>query len=103
MKKESPWRWWNAKFFSAKDFVRHAILLLISFAVIHFCGLREFTSFLNGTTGSLEMDPDTAALLGALYVLTYLATILGVPILLIAVGLIKAWGKWKPGANQNER
>lgn len=86
-------RFWSAEFFSAKDFVRHAGLLVIVFAVVHFCGLREFTSFLNGTTGSLGMDPDTAAFLGVLYVFSYLAAILGVPVLLIAAGIIAVWQK----------
>jgi len=87
-------RFWNlcgADFFSPKDFVRHATLIVLAFAVIHLFGLREYTSFLNGTTGSVEMDPTTAGLLGIVYVLFYLAAILLAPILLIAAGFIASW------------
>jgi phosphotransferase system glucose/maltose/N-acetylglucosamine-specific IIC component len=87
-------RFWDlcgADFFSPKDFVRHAILIVLVFAVMHALGLREYTSVLNGTTGSVEMDPTYAALLGIVYILFYLAAILLAPILLIAAGLITAW------------
>jgi phosphotransferase system glucose/maltose/N-acetylglucosamine-specific IIC component len=81
----------GADFFSPKDFVRHAILIVVAFAIIHAIGLREYTSVLNGTTGSVEMDPASAALLGIVYILFYLATVLLAPILLIAAGFIAAW------------
>jgi hypothetical protein len=87
--------WWAADSFSPRDFVRHAGLIFVVFVVAHLCGLREYTSVLNGTTGSIDMNPQTAALLGVLYVLIYLGTILGVPMLLIAAGLMTIWGKRK--------
>jgi len=81
----------GADFFSPKDFVRHAILIVVVFAVIHATGLREYTSVLNGTTGSVEMNPNYAALLGVVYILFYLAAILLAPILLIAATLLAIW------------
>lgn len=96
MKRNFVGRFWDlcgADFFSPKDFVRHALLIVLVFALIHAIGLREYTSILNGTTGSVEMDPDYAALLGIVYVLFYLAAILGAPILLIAAGFIAVWQK----------
>ena len=86
-------RWWRAEFLSARDFVQHAVLILLGFGVAQLCGLREYTSVLNGTVGSTDVSPQTAALLGILYVLIYLAAILGVPMLLIAAALMTFWEK----------
>ena len=83
MKSQSPLQsshWWSADFFSAKDFVRHGVLVLIVFAIFHLLGLREHTSVLNGTTGVAGVNPTNAALLGILYVLFYLGAILLAPI-----------------------
>ncbi|MSU57552.1 MAG: hypothetical protein EXS35_05135 [Pedosphaera sp.] len=87
-------RWWSAEFFSAKDFCRHGVLILLAFAGIHLLGLRESTSVLNGTTGAVNMNPDNAVLLGVLYVLLYLAAILLVPIFFITAGLLMLWEKF---------
>lgn len=87
--------WWSADFFSAKDFVRHGMLILLVFAVIHLLGLREYTSVLNGTTGAVDMNPENAALLGIIYVLFYLAAILLAPIFFIAGGLLAAWERFQ--------
>lgn len=87
-------RFWDlcaADFLSPKDFVRHAVLVLLVFGVAHLAGLREYTSVLNGTTGAVGVDMETATLLGVGYVLAYLAAILFVPILLIAAALVAAW------------
>jgi phosphotransferase system glucose/maltose/N-acetylglucosamine-specific IIC component len=88
---ERLWNSCSADFFSPKDFVRHAMLIVLVFALIHALGLRDYTSVLNGTTGSVEMDPGDAALLGIVYILFYLAAILLAPILLIAAALIEVW------------
>ena len=81
-------RWWEADFFSPRDFVRHAVLTCVVFAAAHFFGLREFTSILNGTTGSTELGRETSAALGAVYILLYLASVLFVPALLLAAALL---------------
>ncbi len=83
--------WWSADFCSPKDFVRHGLLILLAFGVVHFLGLREFTSFLNGTTGDLNVNPDNATLLGVVYVGFYLAAILLAPICFIAAALLALW------------
>lgn len=85
------WEWCSADFLSPKDFVRHAALIVILFGLIHLCGLRDFTSMLNGTSGSLSMDSETGTFLGVVYVLSYLAAILIAPTLLIAAGLLAIW------------
>lgn len=94
MKRTLTDRFWDlcaADLLSPKDFVRHAVLVLLVFGGVHACGLREYTSVLNGTTGAVGMDMETATLLGGGYVLLYLAAILLVPILLTAGGLLAVW------------
>ena len=81
----------RAQWFSPKDFVRHAILISLAFALVQVCGLREFTSILNGTTGSLTVSWEVAALLGVGYVLIYLTFVLLVPALLFAAIISSSW------------
>ena len=90
-------RFWNlcsADFLSPKDFVRHAVLIVLAFGVAHVFGLREYTSFLNGTTGSTELGYELSALLGLTYLLLYFATVLLVPILVIAALFASLWLKY---------
>ena len=93
-RQKSGRRWWEADFGSTKDFVRHAALIVIAFALAHICGLREHTSFLNGTGGTTSMDFETSALLGVTYVLLYLGCVLLVPAMLLAATLLAGWQKW---------
>jgi hypothetical protein len=81
-------RWWEADFFSPKDFVRHAVLICVVFAVAHLFGLREFTSVLNGTTGSTELGWQVSAVLGVTYIFFYLAFVLLTPTLLLAAAIL---------------
>lgn len=71
--------------------MRHAVLIVILFGIAHLAGLREHTSFLNGTTGSLDLGYENSALLGLLYVLLYFAVVLLVPILILAALLSSLW------------
>ena len=80
--------WSDAEFFSPKDFVRHAVLIGLAFAVVHACGLREYTSVLNGTTGSMNLGWETSVLLGIIYILFYLAFILVAPMLILAAAIL---------------
>lgn len=76
---------------SPRDFVRHAALICVIFALAHLLGLREFTSVLNGTTGSVAMDWQTAAALGVAYILLYLAFVLLVPTMILAAVFLALW------------
>ena len=89
--RQYPHRWWEADLLSAKDFVRHAVLICVVFALAHLSGLREFTSVLNGTTGSVAMDWQTAAALGVTYILLYLAFVLLVPTMILAAVILALW------------
>jgi len=87
-------RWWEAKLFSPKDFVRHAVLICVVFAVAHLFGLRQFTSILNGTTGSTNWGWEASAVFGAIYIFSYLACVLLVPTLLLAAAILTIGRKY---------
>jgi hypothetical protein len=78
----------RADFMSPKDFVRHAVLISLVFLVVHLAGLREFTSVISGTAGSVEMSWEMSVLLGACYLFAYLAFVLLVPMFLLAAVLL---------------
>jgi hypothetical protein len=82
---------WRAKSFSPAGFVRRALFLSIFFAAAHVFGLKEFTSVLNGTTGSVALGWTTSAILGLSYVLLYLGFVLLTPVFMIAAGLLLIW------------
>jgi hypothetical protein len=82
---------WRAELLSPKDFVRRAVLIGGVFALARLAGLREFTSILNGTTGSVELSWGLSAVLGVTYIVVYLAFVILVPTLVIAAAISAAW------------
>ena len=86
-------RIWRAEFCSPKDFVRRALLISIAFLAVHLAGLKEFTSILNGTTGSVELGWGLSAFLGLMYILGWLAFVILVPILLLAAAMLTLWNR----------
>lgn len=88
-------RLWRAEFLSPKDLVKRAILITIVFGIAHLAGLKEFTTVLNGTMGSVQLGFGISAFLGLSYVFLYLAFVLGVPILLLAAALLAAWKRFR--------
>ena len=87
---------WRAKFFSPKDFVRRALIIALLFGVAHLFGLKEFTSILNGTTGSVALGWTTSVLLGLTYVFLYIAFVLLVPIFLLTAAILFVWARILP-------
>jgi hypothetical protein len=87
-------RFWKADPFSPKSFLRRAVAVSVLFAVGHLAGLREYTTFLSGTSANPEMSWQTAALLGCIYLFLYLSFILLVPIWLISAALLALWKRW---------
>lgn len=85
-------RWVGAAFFSPKDFVRHAVLIVLVFALAHVCGLREYTAIISGTMASPSLGPEVCALLGIGYMALYFGVVVLVPVLLIAAALLKMGG-----------
>ena len=87
---------WKADTFSAGAFVGRAAILAVLYAVSRLAGLQEYASFLSGTSANLNLSWQTAAALGSVHLLLYVAFILLVPIFLITAGLLFAWDRWKP-------
>jgi len=82
---------WRADFLSPKDLVRRALVIAVIYFVVSTFGLREFTSILNGTVGSVSLGWHTSAFLGLLYIISYLAFVLVTPTMLIAAGILVLW------------
>jgi hypothetical protein len=85
---------WYADFLSAKDLARRAVLISIVYLVAQLIGLREFTTVLTGTAGSVQLGWRMSAFLGLLYLCIYLAFVLIVPMLLIAATLLALYRKY---------
>ena len=71
-----------------------AIIITVLFRVSELLGLREYTTFLSGTSANLHVSWQTATTLGLIHLLVYVAFILLAPIFLITAGLLAAWNRW---------
>ncbi|HUS63863.1 MAG TPA: hypothetical protein VMZ28_04930 [Kofleriaceae bacterium] len=67
-----------------------AAILLAAFGACHLAGWRDLTSVLSGTPPGSTL----AALGGVLYLVFYFAAVIGVPVLIIAAGLLKVALRW---------
>ncbi len=85
---------WRADLFTPKDFLRRALVICVVFLAAHLAGLREFTSVLNGTVGSLAVSRETAVFLGLFYIIVYLAFVILVPTLLLAAAILVFWQRF---------
>jgi hypothetical protein len=82
----------RAEFLSARDLLQRALGLSGLFLLGHLAGLREFTSVLNGTVGSVAAGWKLSSFLALVYILLYLAFVILVPVLVLAA-LILAVGR----------
>lgn len=71
--------------FSPRGFAIVAVTIIILFAIMHICGLREYTSILSSTSPSGNADDGIAFMLAGLYLFLYFSFVLFVPILIIAL------------------
>ena len=78
----------RAEFFSAKDLLQRALGISGLFLLAHLAGLREFTSVLNGTVGSVAAGWKLSSYLALIYILLYLAFVILVPVLVLAALLL---------------
>lgn len=85
---------WRAEAFSPTAFVVRAIVIALFFCVSELLGLKEYTTFLSGTSANLNVSWQTAATLGLIHLLLYVGFILLVPIFLITAGLLFIWNRW---------
>ena len=88
-------RLWRSDFLSPKDLIKRAILITLVYTIAHAVGLKEFTTVLNGTMGSVQLGFGISAFLGLTYVFLYLAFVLLVPILLLAAAMLAAWKRFR--------
>ncbi len=86
----------RTEYFSAKYFFTRGLELAGLFLIAHLAGLREYTTFLSGTTGDLGTTIERSGLYGTTYIVLYLGCVVVAPILLLAAGLLKLWQKARP-------
>ncbi len=86
---------WKADAFSPTAFVARAVIIAACYCVSELAGLREYTTFLSGTSANLNVTWQTAATLGLIHLLLYMAFIFLVPVSLITAGLLVLWDKWR--------
>jgi hypothetical protein len=86
------------EFFSAKFFLIRAAVLAGLFLVVQLAGLREYTTFLSGTTDNPGMSIEHSELLGVIYILMYLGCVVIAPIFLLTGGMLMLWKKTLKGA-----
>ena len=81
----------RAELLSARDMLQRAGGLSVLFLLAHLAGLREFTSVLNGTVGSTAVNVKLGTFLAAVYILLYLASVILVPVLVLAALILMVW------------
>jgi hypothetical protein len=93
--KQSVWQRlcdvWHADFFTPKDFLCRAFVICLAYLGAHLAGLREYTSILNGTAGSLAAGRELSDFLGVLFIIVYLAFIILAPSLVLAAAILAVW------------
>ena len=88
---------WKVETFSPTAFVARAVIITVLFCASELLGLREYTTFLSGTSANVNLNWSLASALGLTHLLLYVGFILLAPVMLIAAGLITAWNRWKSG------
>ncbi|MGO9584631.1 MAG: hypothetical protein ACLP2Y_00260 [Limisphaerales bacterium] len=78
----------QAEFLSARDLLQRALGISGLYLLTHLAGLREFTSVLNGTIGSVAAGWKLSGFLALIYILLYLAFVILVPVLVLAALLL---------------
>jgi hypothetical protein len=86
----------TGQFFSAKYFLLRALAIAVLFAAVHLAGLREYTTFLSGTTANPRLSFQMSAFFGMVYIALYLGVVAIAPILALAAGFLTFWNRWIP-------
>jgi hypothetical protein len=76
--------------FSPTAFVVRAVLIAVAFYISELLGLREYTTFLSGTSANPNLSADTGAMLGVIHLVLYVAFILIAPSCLLCAFFLKA-------------
>jgi membrane protein implicated in regulation of membrane protease activity len=88
-------RLWKAETFSPTAFVFRALVVTVLFCISEILGLREYTTFLSGTSANVTLGWSVTSALGLSHLLLYFGFILLAPISLLTAGLIAAWNRYK--------
>ncbi len=78
--------WIFPRFFGPRCLGLSVILLLLAFAAFHGLGWRVNTSLLSGTCVDYE-NPGSGQAQGVVYIVSYVATVVLVPIFVISAGI----------------
>lgn len=78
----------RAEFLSPRDLLQRALGISVLYLLAHLAGLREFTSVLNGTIGSVAAGWKLSGFLALIYILLYLAFVILVPVLVLAAAIL---------------
>jgi hypothetical protein len=84
-------RFWRAEFLSPKDLLERAAVITLLFVIAHVAGLRDFTSVVAGTVGSVALGRWASSFLGISYLLLYMGVVLLVPTSVAAAAIILVW------------
>ena len=80
-----PRKIFKIRTFSPLGFLSWATLVTVVFAVCHLAGLREYTTFISGT--AVEANGGASLNWGMVYLVSYFAFVLVMPILILAAGI----------------
>lgn len=86
---------WRVETFSPTAFLVRAVVITAFFCLSELLGLREYTTFLSGTTANVNLSWQTAAALGLIHLLLYVGFVGLVPVFVIAAGLVALWVRWQ--------
>jgi len=86
----------QARLPSCRRLLGYAFTLIGALLICRVAGFRDHTAVLSGTA-----QIDWRAYGGGFYVMIYMATVFVAPILLIAAGLVKAWGLTRTTEHSN--
>lgn len=85
---------YRAPFLSPRDLLQRAAAITAVYLLLHLAGLREMTSVLNGTVGSVALGWRLSGIFAAIYVIFYLSFVVLVPILILAALILAVWRKY---------
>lgn len=96
---------WSGAFFSPKYFLVRAAVIGVLFLIADLAGLRDYTTFVTGTTGNPNVSLQLSALYGSIYLVLYMGCVVIAPILVLAAVLLMVWeqskAKMKPQTTTN--
>lgn len=88
------------KWLSPGSFLLCAITFTVVYMILHLAGLRAHTSVLCGTFAAERSEQVRTSFFAVIYIFFYMATVIVVPILVIAAGIFQAFITFKNGRQE---